>query len=100
MNLVSRIQRAETRVLGQSFNTARVLAMAQRGEYDLMTEAELHWLSAGMRQELAPETSAEIDRLFESFSSDDLHAITESRELSPEGKNIRDQIYKLLGVSE
>ncbi len=99
MNLVTRIQRAETRVLGQSFNTARVLAMAQRGEYDLMTDAELHWLIAGMRQELAPETSAEIDRLFESFSDADLTAIAESRELSSERQTIRARIYKLLGVT-
>lgn len=99
MNLVTRIQRAEMRVLGESFDTARVIEMAQRGEYDLMTDTELNWIIGGMRQEIAPETSAEIDRLFESYSEADLTAIMESRELSPEGKNIRDEIYRLLGVT-
>ncbi len=100
MNLVSRIQRAETRVWGASFNTTRVIEMAERGEYDLMTDAELNWLKAEVRQELTPETSAEVDRLLESFSDADLTAIAESRELSPEGNTIKAQIYKLLGVVE
>jgi|GEM_PF-6203419 hypothetical protein len=97
MNLKSRIQRAETQAFGAGLNIARVLAMAERGEYDRMTDAELTWLMAGMRQELAPETNAEIDRLFESFSDADLDAICESRELSPEGNKIKARIYELLG---
>ncbi len=99
MNLASRIQRAETRVWGESFNPTRVIEMAERGEYDRLTNAELNWLIGGMRQERAPETNAEIDRLFESFSDADLDALTASRELSPEGKSIRERIYQLLGVN-
>jgi len=67
MNLETRIQRAEIQAFGAGLNAARVIEMAERGEYDLMTDAELNWLIAGMRHELAPEISAEVDRLFESF---------------------------------
>lgn len=99
MKLASRIQRAETRVWGESFNPTRVIEMAERGEYDLLTGAELNWLMGGMRQALTPETNAALETLFDSFSTPDLRAIMESRELSPEGKRIRERIYKILGAT-
>ncbi len=87
MNLASRIERAETRVLGQSFNAARVMEFAERGEFDLLTDAELDWLITGGAP-LSAETRAEFDRLFAALSDDDLQAIIENRALSPEGQAI------------
>jgi hypothetical protein len=84
---------------GAGLNAARVLEMVQRGEFDLLTDAELDWLVAGGAQ-LSPKTRAELDRLFESFSDADLDAICESRTLSAKGQSIQEQIYKLLGVKE
>lgn len=87
MNLESRIKRAETRALGQGVNAARVMELAERGEFDLLTDAELDWLIAGGAP-LSADTRAELDRLFESLSDDDLQAIIDTRELSPEGQAI------------
>jgi len=96
MNLETRIRRAEARAAVKSIDAARVRAMAERGEYDLLTNAELHWLCAGGAP-LSAETSAELDRLFESLSDADLRAILETRTLSPEGQAIMTRIDELMG---